>query len=262
MRLNLASKRKKKDFIIVLVWSVAGFFLSLFIGGNYLISEVLLFVIPGVYLVVRQPSLLYKSTVFSLFFSVPTIAVVDYFAHLNGSWLNFSVIGLNVLNIFPIDDFLWGFLYVFYVVVFYEYFFDRDTHKRYISKRFFHTAAFFSLLVLLFVIIVSSLSQPLVIPYFYIIFSLLAFIIFPFIIFFTHRKITGHLLVFSGFFLFVSLLYEYVASVFGQWTFPGTEFIGFISVGGLNIPAEELIWILFAAPAVIAYYEIFADDKK
>ena len=61
----------------------------------------------------------------------------------------------------------------------------------------------------------------------------------------------------------MNFIYDIAALKLGWWTFPGTEFIGWISIAGVSFPIEEFIfWIILFALGVLSYYEYFDDDEK
>jgi len=49
----------------------------------------------------------------------------------------------------------------------------------------------------------------------------------------------------------------------GWWDFPGSNFIGWVSIFNIRFPLEELIfWLFLFAMAILTYYEFFDDDEK
>ncbi len=67
----------------------------------------------------------------------------------------------------------------------------------------------------------------------------------------------------SVFFFFVWLLAEIVAVVTGGWTYPGTQYLGWVSIGQIHFPIEELLfWMIWYAPFLILGYEYLIRDKK
>jgi len=63
-------------------------------------------------------------------------------------------------------------------------------------------------------------------------------------------------------FLFL-LVVEIIGVAFGYWYFPGSQYIGTVTIFGQHFPLEEIIFWMFFYPATIAsYYENFIDDMK
>ena len=66
-------------------------------------------------------------------------------------------------------------------------------------------------------------------------------------------------LAFSLFILF--FIVEVIGVMFGYWYFPGTDYLGLITIFNQTFPIEEIIFWMFFYPATIAsYYEEFIDD--
>jgi hypothetical protein len=120
----------------------------------------------------------------------------------------------------------------------------------------------FTAILSIFLIVKTLDASLLRIPYFYFITGIVLGII----------PITAVLLKFPNlftkfakaavYFLFVSLIWEFVAVPLEQWTFPG-QFIGWINLFGVRFPFEEFfVWMILGAMAVLSFYEFFDDDRK
>ena len=71
------------------------------------------------------------------------------------------------------------------------------------------------------------------------------------------------LLVVGLYFAYLTICYELTALKLGWWVFPGFQYIGMVSILGINFPFEEFFfWILLFAVGILAYYEPFDDDEK
>jgi hypothetical protein len=252
-------KNTKNDFIILILWNIIAFALSFAIGINYLITAILFFLIPSLYISFKNKKLIKKSTIFSVLFTVPIVFIFTYLAHKDGAWQNYSIINLYIFDLYPIDDFFWGIFYVYYMVIFYEYFFDKN--KQQIPSIFYKLIRILTIATLLFLLLIV-LIPGFYIPYIYIIGVLTLFIILPYIILTKYKKIQRKLVTFSLYFFYMFMLYEYVANIKDNWSFPGQHFIGYFTILNVSFPLEEFLWALLAAPAVIVYYEFFADDRK
>lgn len=67
----------------------------------------------------------------------------------------------------------------------------------------------------------------------------------------------------SAYFFILSILFELTALELGQWSFPGTTFIGWVDILGYRFPFEEFFfWFLLAVTAILSIYEYFDDDRK
>ncbi len=54
---------------------------------------------------------------------------------------------------------------------------------------------------------------------------------------------------------------ELAALTTSQWGFQGSGYLGLIHIGSLTFPYEEMIWILFGAPAFIYVYRSLTSQK-
>ena len=240
---------------MLFIWNIPAFILSLHIGYNYIITALLFFGIPAGYLSWQNKKLAKSVTSIALTFIIPLTFIADYLAHADGAWQNISVTGVKLLGVYPIEDFLWGFLYFYYVIIFYEYFFNgtlqkiRKLNNIYSTKIPLISVAVFTLFILLF-------SNKIRVPYFYTLWLLSCFVVIPILIYFKRREIIKDSLKITLVSWFAGGLYEYAAHLMHNWVFPGKHFIGHIQILGANFPVEELMFLLLNVPAMIAYYEL------
>jgi hypothetical protein len=252
---------KTYEIWFLLFWNVIAFLLSLTLGVNYLASGFLFLGLPSIYLTLRKPQIFRKLFTVAATFTVSGTAILSYLAHKDGSWYNPSMFGIRVLNAYPIDDFLWGFMFFYYAIAFYECFYEKDK-TLVLPKKFsrswkiaFGSATVFSLLAYAF-------PQYLEFPYFYIILILVAIVGLPWTLLSLHQSLIPKIVKAGAFFLPVAVCYEYVANLNGNWFFPGTHFIGYVTLGSVRFPLEEFLWVLLVGPAILCYYELMACDEK
>ncbi len=254
--------KKKTEFWLLFLWNVPAFALSFLIGKNYLITAFLFFVIPSIFISIRRPGLIKQIAFISLILIIPTSLIANYLAHVDGSWLNFSTVGVRLFNTYPLDDFLWGFLYFYYIFAFYEYFFDKHEVKKKIPDVFYKFTRISLIVAFLFCLLIFFFPGRIHVPYFYSLLVIVFFMFLPAVIIYHEPKIFNKLIKAGLFFAFLSLLYEYVANIKHNWIFPGIHFLGHVSILSVRFPLEEFLWLFFCVPAILAYYEFFADDRK
>lgn len=259
---DIDKNSRQTDFWLLFFWNIVAFGLSFVIGFNYLITAFLFFVIPSLYLSYKRKDLIKKTAIVSLVFTITLTFIVDYLVHQDGGWQNFSVINFYLFDSFPIDDFLWGYLYFYYIFIFYEYFFDRDRNKAKISTKFKYLEIGAIVSNMIFILAIILFPDKIKLPYAYTFLVVFYAVIFPIILFQKEKKIFSNIIKTGLFFSFLSILYEYVANVMGNWTFPGNNFLGFVTILDVTFPLEELFWLIFTVPAMLIYYEFFADDGK
>lgn len=255
---------KRVDLFILAGWSLLSLWLCLYLIIPYWVTIILFFGIPSFYLSFRLPEEVVKIATFSLFL-VPVGIIVNYYAHTSGSWTVLqSIFTDKFLNVFVYDDFLWGYLFYYYVLIFYEYFFEKDSIKfrktQHLAWKMFYV---FLCALFIFLAFVGFIKSNYHFPYFYLIFGLVFMIGVPALILFKYPRLIPKLLLLNLYFFFVFLFYEIAALKLGVWGFFGKEFIGWVSVLGYTFPLEEFIfWIVLGASSLVVLYEFFDDDRR
>lgn len=255
------SRIKKLELWVLVLWNIPAFILSYYYGSNYIITALLFFGVPAAYISVKRENLIKKITTVSLVMSIPAVTVIDYLAFKDGSWYNPSTVGIHFFGAYPVDDFLWAFLCFYYVIGVYEYFFERERILK-VSKKFIGFEKVGLIASVLFSAFLYFSGDVVIIPFFYIKMIGIILLFIPMIIFLAHPKIFAKALYTGLLFVPLFILYEYVANIKENWFFPGTNFIGYVQFLNVSIPLEELLWLLFFAPAVVAIYEFLADDDR
>lgn len=151
---------------------------------------------------------------------------------------------------------------MYLIVVFYEYFFDRDKNKNKISRNIRYLIFANALLMFSFALIYFFNKELLIINYFYA--ALILVLFFILIIFMTYNfpSLIKKMSIQGFYFFLISIAYELIALKFRHWSFGQGKYIGWVEIFGFGFPFEELIWLIFAVPAGICIYEFFADDEK
>ncbi len=255
-------KSKKQDIIILVLLPIIATHISLLFRTNFLISSLLFFGIPSLYLSLISPKEIKKIFFFSLIFSIPLGFILDYFAVKDLSWhVPQTIFPFRIFGLIPIEDLIWGFLTIYFICSFYEYFLDKKIKKKQ-NKNLKYLISFLFLAIIIFYFITQNMPS-FSIPYFYLWMGILL-ALFPIVLF---------LFNFPQFFFRYTKLIIYFFSVFflseitglrlNQWEFPGNHFIGMVDILGLTFPFEEFIFfIVLFSVAIISWYEFFADDKK
>ena len=185
--------------------------------------------------------------------------VIDSLSIHNKSW-DAPTIFPRIFGLAVVEDIIFGFLLVYQIILFYEYFFDKGSKEIINSKMKY----FVGLLLLIFSIFVFFLRfNSLRIPYFYF-WSGLVLLVFPTILFLYFKKKMIRKFVKTGLYFFVlSLIFEMTGLYLKQWHFLGNEFIALITIFSYTFPIEEFIyWFILFAIAILSYFEFFDDDMK
>lgn len=256
-------KRKVFDEIVILVWPVIASAVSIVFQVNFLLSTILFYIVPSVYLSFRLPYTIKKSLSIS-FGALPVLLVTDWIAVKTGTWyfptsvFNHRLFGTTVFEVV-----LWLFAYVYFVVLFYEYFLDSRLREKKFHPRFKFFIIGSITLFLFFLITLFVTGAFFEIPYVYLVFGIIfCFIPIP-IFLFKFPRLLNRIVILVVYFFTTSLLWEIIALKLNQWTFPGSYFVGWVEVLNVRFPIEEfLVWIVLGSAAVIVWYEYLEDDCK
>jgi len=253
----------KKDWILIILWPIIASIIMIFFKANFFTSILLYYVLPSIVISYRHQAFIIKSLLFAGA-SLPMLLVVDYMAVKAGSWyFPTSIFAHRLFGVTTFEVVLWMFSYVYFVVIFYEYFLD---HACKVERTRYALRYVFIPFLIIFLIFLSSIIFTEIffkVNYLYLWFGIIfAFIPIPLVLLkFPHlfTKLAEATVYFS----FSSFLWEIVALRLNQWTFPGQYFIGWIEIFNVRFPFEEfLIWIVLGAAAILSWYEFFDDDGK
>lgn len=254
---------KKIDLILMIVFPIAAIILSMGLNLNYLLSTILFFGVPSLYLSIRKKSLIKKTTIFSFLFIIPISIIIDYLGIRDNSWwVPQTVFGMRFFGGIPFEDLVWSFLIAYFVVSFYEFFLDRKDEPG-VKKHMNYLIG--GTLIVFFIFIIFLIVSPgiLHVPYAYLWMGILT-VIAPLITFLSFfPKLIGRYTILGAYFFFVTLLQEIATLHLNNWQFLGTNFIGWFELFGYRFPVEEFIlYISLMAAAIAVYYEFFDDDQK
>ncbi len=267
-------KNKKIDLLILIFIPILTAFVLLFYRENFLISTILFFGTPSLYLAVRHKKALKKTFIFSLLFSVPLTFIFDYLIAKDKGWhIVSSILPFRIFGIVAFEQFIWAFLWVFYIVIFYEYFLDKQEKRSIFSFLFTKSETitrpmeYFALvlftLLLFFTFFAFFCPTYLKIDYAYLVLGTIFGIIPLSIFLFKFPNFSVRFLKATFYFFFLALIIEYVGLKLNHWIFPGSNFIGVENFFGFMIPYEEImIYFVLSTPIVLSYYEFFDDDRR
>lgn len=253
--------RNKKDLIILIILPILAVILSLVFKTNFLISTLLFFGLPSLYLSFKNKKSIKKTFVISVLTAIPFSIILEYFAEKGGTWFVNSVFSYRIFGLITIDGIIWFFLMTYFIIIFYEYFFDKKDNGK-INKKISILEVFLvSLLIIMFVI--HLFFNEFILSYFYLIMGLLL-VSSPILLYLRIRpNFIPRYIKIVFYFTPIFLLYEITALQLNQWSFPGKNFIGWVNLFGYSFPFEEFIfWIALSSISIISYYEYFADDRK
>jgi hypothetical protein len=76
-------------------------------------------------------------------------------------------------------------------------------------------------------------------------------------------RFLGAFLKTAVYFFFFDFIHELTSLELGHWTFPGENFIGWISVFGYRFPFEEMIfWMMMSPLSILSYYVFLTRNSS
>lgn len=230
---------------------------------NLLVSTLIFYGIPSIYLGLRNPGILRKSAQFAFFFSIPLSFVFDTLAAYDESWIiPDSVSTFRLYGVATIEVYVFGLLWVFFATLFYEYFFGQGERGEVVAVRMRYLTYFFMILIIAVALLFYTNNSWLHIPY-YFAWGGLIFVLIPLELFLiSYPRYLLRFIAIGIYFFIYHLTFEVVALQSHQWTYPSANYIGMVNILGYRFPLEEMIyWIILATPTILAYYEYFADNR-
>lgn len=258
MKLN-----KHIDLIILTLYPAVATIFSLILKPNAFCSVFIFFGVPSLYLSLRQPDHIKKAIIFSLA-GLPMLIIIDYIAHITQAWLvPHSIFPFRLFGYVTIENMLWIVFHLYLVVIYFEHFVVHHFKDRVFTPKIKYLYLLVFTLFTLFLTIFFINPQILYIPYWYMVFGILLIGIPIFLEKLYFPKVFSKLLKVVPFFFYLLFAYEITALQLNWWSFPGKEFIGWVSFFGISFPLEEMVfWIILFVISVLSCYEYFDDDEK
>jgi hypothetical protein len=259
-------KNKKELFLFYLYVLVASLLVYLLKAELYL-TILFYFIVPSIYLSFRLKVNKLKIFLFSLYFGIPFGAFIDFFMTKTNGWevVRTFVPNYKIFGYATIVNIIWFIAYVYFVLIFYEYFFEKHKKEKVFNNWSKYFITFTTILFISIPFIYYYLNY-LTLNYFYLIIGLFISII-PTLFFII--KLHSCLLVkkaflTSIFFTFLSLAYEIIALKLNIWRFvDAKQFVGYINVLSVSFPFEELFfWIILGPFCGILMYDVFDENIK
>lgn len=234
--------------------------LTLALPINLLLSTLLFFAIPSLFISIKRPDIVWRAAKFSFCISIISI-VTDYLAEKDQSWTSSSMFSFRILNTVPIEAIIWVFLFTYLIIAYYQFFFKKTFHK--INNKKMAIVYIACLLVIIWLIAATLLSKfSLKIEFFYIK-SGISIILLPLIIFLIiWPRYIKRFLMMMPYFVILGISNLLVSLEKNYWAYPGKNFIAVIQFSTFRLPLEELIfWIILYPSFTVALYEILNNDN-
>jgi hypothetical protein len=189
--------------------------------------------------------------------------VLDYISVTTGQWFfPHSIIPYRLFGIIAFEGVFWFFFWVYFVIIYYEYFLDENCTPKLYYPAFKYVVILFLVLLSAFFVVKTLDASLLRIPYFYFIVGIVMGVIPITAVLFKFPNLFTKFAKAGAYFVLFCLIWELVAVPLEQWTFPG-QFVGWIVLFGVRFPFEEFfVWMVLGAVAILSWYEFFDDDRK
>ncbi len=254
------NKNTKIDISVLVALPVIGAVITLLFPVNLMAATLLLFAPPALYLSFRSTQLVARSTVYATIITLISI-FTDYLAEQDKSWVSTSMFETRLAGVVPFEALVWIFLLTYLIVAYYQYFYDQNEHKVVAKRMPYAFGAAAAVVVWITVLALTGIGS-LTIEYFYIK-SGLTFML-PVLILFTiaYLQYFKVYLKMAPYFIAIGLANVLISLHKGHWSYPGENFVGWVTLFGYHFPIEELIfWIVLYAPFIITQFEFFNNDN-
>ena len=251
-------KRQKVDLVLILIWPLIASLLSFLLKVNFFGATILFLILPSIYLSLRDRKIVARAAIFSLV-AMPCVFAMEYLAVKSGAWyFTKSIFLMRIFDIIILEVLLWYFFWIYLVIIYYEYFLDRDTHSKLGSNRLKYPLFFFAAMFIL-VLFLAIYNVSVRIPYFYLFLGIFMVAIPVVFIMLKFPKLLTKFTKATLYFSYLYLVLDLTEIALGHWTYPG-EFIGWFELFGQKFPFEELLfWVILGSAAILSWYEYFDE---
>ena len=251
-------KKRVKRIWLLFGYVILSCIFIYFLKPTYLLSIFIVLVPPSMANFLWLKNSRKKIFIFSLTATILFAFAVELSSRLADSWDVQSVLP-RILGIIPIENMIFAFLNFFWVLSFYEYFINKDSHRK-ISKKFKYLVMLFSIFSLIVFSLYFCDEKLIAINYFTM--AVITLIIPSIIIFSLNPQLLKKTIIPMIFFAFTFFIYEIVSLINKNWWWPG-KYLFSLNLLGNVFPLDDIvIWYFLSTIALIGGYEFFADDFK
>lgn len=258
-----------QDKILLILFPIIATIISIFLVNSYPISTILFYGVPGIYLLLRFGHLWQgkKGLLFAIVVATPFAIIVDYIGIKSGLWYTpKSYSAVRFLGVIPWEDFLWMITATFTMIIIYETLLDKGKHELLDHRMLYFILSAAIVLSSFFLLLLVGRSDLFAFDsqYTYLAIGSLFFLLPAILFIIKFPKFLKRFLPLSGYFLYLTILFEITATYLGQWIFTGKYLLSLLNIfGNTPVAYEELFFVGVIGPmAAIAFYEFFDDDRK
>lgn len=261
-RESIIKLQREHQLIILWTLPLLAVVVSRLLNANYFWGLIFFWGVPSLLLTFWAKNKVLKTAVFSGVAMI-LLTAIDIVFYANHQWQLVSGFKSRFLGLVAWEDFPLWFLWVYFPVIYWEHFFEKESRERVWSSRMSRLGAATVFAFLAIVTVWMWMPKMVLIPYFYLVATAI-FVVIPLSLeLWNHPRLKGKFLRIGIYFAYVGILYELTALSLGHWFYPSSQFIGWVEVFGLRFPIEELFaWILLGAGAILSWYEYFDDHVR
>lgn len=250
------------NFFFMILFPLISLILVYNLSLSFPISSFLFYAVPSIYLSIKKPKIIKKSLIFTIII-VGTISwMLCYMAFLDGSWYSDYSARRLLDGSIPIEDIFFGFWWVYFGVVFWEFFLDH--HKKIIiPQKVKYLIVLLSMALVAFLVLYVSNSKYLNQPFFYLKSGLVLVVLPLLFVLIKYPRMLRKLLIIGLYFFCITFVFEWLGLKLNHWWFPGKNFFAIATLADKSLPWEEILFFfVLGIPGLVCWYEIFADDRK
>jgi hypothetical protein len=249
-----------KARILGLLWIAAPPAVLFAIQGSFFASIVLYLVIPSAWFALSNKGVALHAAAVAVC-SLPCVTFFDYLAYANQAWSVRTVFDFRVLNVIPIEDYLFTAFACFAAVAAYASFTASRKQKHVNTTSVLRFLGVACAAVCILLVIRSVAPNLLRIRYYYAWLDVTAFVL-PVALFLRHAPaFIGRFIRMIPFVFTLMFVYEITALRLGMWAFPSTEYLLSWHVLAVQMPIEEVLaWMILFVPISVAFSETITSE--
>jgi len=164
----------------------------------------------------------------------------------------------RLFGVVPLDNILGHFMMSLLIFTFYEHFINPKTSNK-ISRYVWLPIVMASAASVIAVMLYYLNPNLIKLSYSYLIFGCIA-VIPPIVLAYKNPRYAREFSLMIPYFFILFFVIEIIAVRHSWWIYPGDQYVGWVQLGDLRYPFEELLfWMLFYAATLVSYYKIFVD---
>ncbi|HLC66029.1 MAG TPA: hypothetical protein VJK52_00130, partial [Candidatus Nanoarchaeia archaeon] len=250
------------DYTFLLLFPIVGVMLSQWFHLPYLLSILLMYGAPGLYLALRYEKSweITKGLIFTLVVATPCAIIVDMIGTRSGIWYVPKSLFPRIFGVIPVEDIIWLYAAVFTVLILYAVLYGSGKHELVDRRMWLFALPALLALSTFFFVLASADRNTLSFrsPYAYTLLGTVFFLIPTSSLLYRFPKMLMKSLPVMGYFLYITILFEFSATTLQQWVFTGEYLLPPLIAFGNAIPWEEFFFVGIVGPlATILGYEFF-----